>query len=326
MAENILQVKDLTIKFNIGLNIKQFTAVSHLTFDLKKGNVLGIVGESGSGKTQVALSILGLNDKNAVLSGEILYDNTNLLTLREKKLNRYRWNHIAIIFQNAMSAFNPFLKIREQLIEPLVFHKGVSEKDAEKKALELLDIVKIPDAKNRIFLYPHEFSGGMLQRIMIAMALMCNPKILIADEITSGLDVTTQIQVLKLLHDLKNELNMSLLFITHDIGVLAQIANEVLVMYCGHVMEYASTEKLINNPVHPYTQGLLKSIPNIESRSDYLDFIEGETPNFETMPAGCPFSPRCPLAQKNVLTSNPTPRSTKKIIFPLVSTTKIFRP
>ncbi len=309
MEENILQVKDLMIKFNIGLNIKQFTAVSHLTFDLKKGNVLGIVGESGSGKTQVALSILGLNDKNAVLSGEIIYDKTNLLTLSEKKLNRYRWNHIAIIFQNAMSAFNPFLKIREQLIEPLVFHKGVSEKDAEKKALELLDIVKIPDAKNRIFLYPHELSGGMLQRIMIAMALMCNPKILIADEITSGLDVTTQIQVLKLLHDLKNELNMSLLFITHDIGVLAQIANEVLVMYCGHVMEYASTEKLINNPVHPYTQGLLKSIPNIDSRSDYLDFIEGETPNFETMPAGCPFSPRCPLAQQKCFTQQP---NTKK--------------
>ncbi|MDR2402148.1 MAG: ABC transporter ATP-binding protein, partial [Cytophagales bacterium] len=208
MAETILKIKDLAIKFDIGLNIKKFPAVNNVNFELKKGNVLGIVGESGAGKSQFALSILGLNDKNATVSGEIIYNNSNLLKLTEKQLNKYRWNHIAIILQNAMSSFNPYLKIRDQLTEPLILHKGKSKEDAEKKAIEFLDLVEIPDAKNRIWFYPHEFSGGMLQRIMIAMALICNPKILIADEITSGVDATTQVQILKLLHEIQKDSEM----------------------------------------------------------------------------------------------------------------------
>lgn len=304
MSETILNVKDLSIKFDIGLNIKKFTAVNNVSFELKKGQVLGIVGESGSGKTQIALSILGLNDKNATISGNIIYNNTNLLKLTEEQINKYRWNHIAITLQNAMSAFNPYLKIRDQLIETLVLHKGMSKDDAEKKAIEFLDIVKIPDAKNRILLYPHEFSGGMLQRIMIAMALMCNPKILIADEITSGVDVTTQVQILKLLNELQQNLEMSLIFITHDIGVLSQIANEVLVMYCGHIMEYTTVKKLINMPMHPYTKGLINSIPRLDRNVDRLEFIEGETPNKNIL-SGCPFCSRCKFAQSKCFTQQP---------------------
>lgn len=305
MEETILKVKDLSIKFDIGLNIKKFTAVRNVDFELKKGHVLGIVGESGSGKSQIALSILGLCDKNASVSGEIIYKNTNLLKLSETQLNKFRWNHIAIVLQNAMSTFNPYMTLRDQLIEPLVYHKGVSVQDAERKAIELLDLVKIPDVKNRILLYPHEFSGGMLQRAMIAMALICDPKILIADEITSGVDVTTQIQILKLLHEVQRNMGMSLIFISHDLGVLSKIANEVIVMYCGHIMEYTTMKNLIYNPVSPYTKGLINSIPQLDKNSERLEYIEGETPNVDNMPAGCPFCTRCKFALPKCFTQKP---------------------
>lgn len=305
MAETILRVKDLYVKFDVGQNIKKFTAVSNVNFELQKGHVLGIVGESGSGKTQIALSILQLNDPNATISGGIIYNDTNLLRLSERQINKYRWNHISIILQNAMAAFNPYMTIRKQMIEPLVYHKGISKMDAEKKAIELLDLVKIPDAKNRILLYPNEFSGGMLQRIMIAMALMCNPKILIADEITSNVDVTTQVQILKLLHELQEDLDMSIIFIAHDIGVLSQIANEILVMYCGSIMEYTTAQKLVNDPAHPYTKGLINSIPRLDKNVDRLGFIEGETPSWDCMPLGCPFCTRCKFAYNKCFTQKP---------------------
>lgn len=305
MAETILKVKDLSIKFDIGQNIKKFTAVSNVSFDLQRGEILGIVGESGSGKSQIALSILKLNDKNANLYGNIIYNDTNLLKLSERQINKYRGNHIAIILQNAMGAFNPYLTINDQMTETLLAHKNTSKAEAEKEAIELLDLVKIPDAKNRILLYPHEFSGGMLQRIMIAMALICKPKILIADEITSNVDVTTQVQILKLLHELQRDLDMSVIFITHDIGVLTQIANRVLVMYCGHIMEYTTVQNLINNPVHPYTKGLISSIPRLDKNIESLEFIEGETPNVDNMPIGCPFCSRCKFAQGRCFTQKP---------------------
>lgn len=305
MEETILKVKDLSIKFDIGLNIKKFTAVRNVNFELKKGQVLGIVGESGAGKSQIALSILGLNDKNANVSGEIIYKNTNLVKLKENQMNKFRWNHISIVLQNAMSTFNPYMTIRDQLIEPLVYHKGMSVKDAERKAIELLDLVKIPDVKNRILLYPHEFSGGMLQRTMLAMALICDPQILIADEITSGVDVTTQVQILKLLHNLQKDMGMSLIFISHDIGVLSKIANEVIVMYCGQIMEQTTMEKLICNPVNPYTKGLINSIPQLDKNVDKLEYIEGETPNVNNMPAGCPFCTRCKFSRPKCFTQKP---------------------
>lgn len=305
MAETILKVKDLSIKFDIGQNIKKFTAVSNVNFDLQRGEILGIVGESGSGKSQIALSILKLNDKNANLYGNIIYNDTNLLKLSERQISKYRGNHIAIILQNAMGAFNPYLTINDQMIETLLAHKNTSKAEAEKEAIELLDLVKIPDAKNRILLYPHEFSGGMLQRIMIAMALICKPKILIADEITSNVDVTTQVQILKILHELQRDLDMSVIFITHDIGVLTKIANRVLVMYCGHIMEYTTVQNLINNPVHPYTKGLISSIPRLNKNIESLEFIEGETPNVDNMPIGCPFCSRCKFAQSICFTQKP---------------------
>ena len=246
-----------------------------VNLELKKGEVLGIVGESGSGKSQTVLSIMKLFGNNAIYSGQILYNGINLLNLNEKEINKYRGNEITMAFQDSMSALNPYLTIREQLIEPLIVHKHLSNDEAEKKAIQMLDIIRIKDAKRKINCYPHEFSGGMRQRVMIAMSLICHPKIFIADELTTALDVTTQNQVLKVLKELQNEIGMSIIFITHDLRVLSQIADRVIVMYCGHIMEETKIEDLFNNYLHPYTKGLLDSIPNIDNNDKELKTISG---------------------------------------------------
>lgn len=264
-----------------------------VNLELKKGEVLGIVGESGSGKSQTVLSIMKLFGNNAIYSGQILYNGVNLLNLNEKEINKYRGNEITMAFQDSMSALNPYLTIREQLIEPLIVHKHLSKDEAEKKAIQMLDIVRIKDAKGKINCYPHEFSGGMRQRVMIAMSLICHPKIFIADELTTALDVTTQNQILKFLKELQNEIGMSIIFITHDLRVLSQIADRVIVMYCGHIMEETKIEDLFNNYLHPYTKGLLDSIPNIDSNDKELKTIPGEIPQLNNIPLGCPFSTRC---------------------------------
>ncbi|AJI57365.1 hypothetical protein LA02_673 [Francisella philomiragia] len=294
MKDLALQIKDLNVGFKTDDGI--FSAVRDISFDLKKGHTLGIVGESGSGKSQTVLSLMGLLAGNAVVSGQALFHDQNLINMPVKNLNKIRGDKISMIFQDPMTSLNPYLTIHKQLLEPLTIHKGMSHKDATKKVLEILDAVQIPDAKNRLKLYPHEFSGGMRQRVVIAMALLCSPEILIADEPTTALDVTVQGQILQLLSDLQKEFNMSMLFITHDLGVVAEICHDVMVMYCGNIMEQGTVDSIFANAQHPYTKGLLNTMPSITRDVDILQTIPGETPNIYNMPKGCPFVTRCDVA------------------------------
>ncbi|AJI75454.1 hypothetical protein BZ13_1008 [Francisella philomiragia subsp. philomiragia ATCC 25015] len=294
MKDLALQIKDLNVGFKTDDGI--FSAVRDISFDLKKGHTLGIVGESGSGKSQTVLSLMGLLAGNAVVSGQALFHDQNLINMPTKNLNKIRGDKISMIFQDPMTSLNPYLTIHKQLLEPLTIHKGMSHKDATKKVLEMLDAVQIPDAKNRLKLYPHEFSGGMRQRVVIAMALLCSPEILIADEPTTALDVTVQGQILQLLSDLQKEFHMSMLFITHDLGVVAEICHDVMVMYCGNIMEQGTVDSIFANAQHPYTKGLLNTMPSITRDVDILQTIPGETPNIYNMPKGCPFVTRCDVA------------------------------
>ncbi|MBK2025509.1 ABC transporter ATP-binding protein [Francisella philomiragia] len=294
MKDLALQIKDLNVGFKTDDGI--FSAVRDISFDLKKGHTLGIVGESGSGKSQTVLSLMGLLAGNAVVSGQALFHDQNLINMPVKNLNKIRGDKISMIFQDPMTSLNPYLTIHKQLLEPLTIHKGMSHKDATKKVLEILDAVQIPDAKNRLKLYPHEFSGGMRQRVVIAMALLCSPEILIADEPTTALDVTVQGQILQLLSDLQKEFNMAMLFITHDLGVVAEICHDVMVMYCGNIMEQGTVDSIFANAQHPYTKGLLNTMPSITRDVDILQTIPGETPNIYNMPKGCPFVTRCDVA------------------------------
>lgn len=259
MKDLALQIKDLNVGFKTDEGM--FSAVRDISFDLKKGHTLGIVGESGSGKSQTVLSLMGLLAGNAVVSGQALFHDQNLINMPTKNLNKIRGDKIAMIFQDLMTSLNPYLTIHKQLLEPLTIHKGMSHKDATKKVLEMLDAVQIPDAKNRLKLYPHEFSGGMRQRVVIAMALLYSPEILIADEPTTALYVTVQGQILQLLSDLQKEFHMSMLFITHDLGVVAEICHDVMVMYCGNIMEQGTVDNIFANAQHPYTKVLLNAIP-----------------------------------------------------------------
>ena len=308
MNEIILSVKDLNLDFVV--DNKKVRILSNICFDVRKGSVVGIVGESGSGKTQTMMSILGLLPKNAIVSGEIFYNDIDLLKLSENKINEYRWNNISIAFQDSMTALNPYLTIKEQLIEPLLIHKHLGYDEAIRKALDMLDAVQISDAKKRINFYPHEFSGGMRQRVMIAMALICEPEILIADELTTALDVTVKAQIIKLLKELQEKLHMSILFITHDLGILSKIANEIIVMYCGHIMEHNTVNGIFNNPTHPYTNGLLASIPKLNDDVEELPFIPGELPRLDNIMEGCPFASRCLYATERCRNEKPTQKIT----------------
>jgi len=291
MEDLALQIKNLNVGFKTDDGV--LPAVRGISFDLKKGHTLGIVGESGSGKSQTVLSLMGLLAGNAVASGEALFHNQNLINMPMQNLNQIRGDKISMIFQDPMTSLNPYINIHKQLLEPLTIHKGISHKDATQKVLHMLDAVQIPDAKNRLKLYPHEFSGGMRQRVVIAMALLCNPEILIADEPTTALDVTVQGQIIQLLADLQREFNMSMLFITHDLGVVAEICHDVMVMYCGNIMEQDTVNDIFVNAQHPYTKGLLSTMPCINKDVDVLLTIPGETPNIHNMPKGCPFVTRC---------------------------------
>ena len=291
MEDLVLQIKDLNVGFKTDDGM--LPAVRDISFDLKKGHTLGIVGESGSGKSQTVLSLMGLLSGNAVASGEALFHGQNLINMSINNLNKIRGDKIAMIFQDPMTSLNPYLNIQKQLLEPLTVHKGMSHEEATKKVLQMLDAVQIPDAKNRLKLYPHEFSGGMRQRVVIAMALLCNPEILIADEPTTALDVTVQGQILQLLYNLQKEFNMSMLFITHDLGVVAEICHDVMVMYCGSIMEQGTVDNIFENAQHRYTKGLLNTMPSILNEVDVLQTIRGETPTIHNMPKGCPFVTRC---------------------------------
>ncbi len=296
MTDKVLEVRDLCVKFHTSAGL--VTAINGISFDLKKQETLCLVGESGSGKSVTALTIMGLLPKpgGIVSGGSILLDGENLLEYSEKKMQQIRGNRIAMIFQEPMTTLNPVYKIGFQITETLLRHRKMSKKEAMEYAEELLACVRIPDPKRRLDQYPHELSGGLRQRVMISIALACNPEILIADEPTTALDVTVQAQVLSLLEDLKARFKMSVIFITHDLGVVSQIADRIIVMYGGMKMEEGPAATFFDSPTHPYTMGLIRCTPRLSAGLDRLPTIPGVVPTLANMPKGCHFSNRCPYA------------------------------
>ena len=294
MNEALLTVRELTTVFDTPRGC--ITAVNGVSFRLRAGEVFGIVGESGCGKTQLSLSIPRLvpSPPGRIAGGEILFRGRNLLQLPESELRRIRGGEIAMIFQEPMTSLNPVYTIGRQLTEAIRLHQGANPKKARSEAVDMLRLVGIPRADELIDEYPHRFSGGMRQRVMIAMALSCSPSLLIADEPTTALDVTIQAQILELMKQLREKIGTAIILITHDLGVIAEMAEQVLVMYSGEVVEKADVETLFRSPAHPYTRGLIHSRPMIDHEKERLDFIEGSVPDPARKPPGCPFHPRCP--------------------------------
>jgi len=271
-------------------------AVNDLSLSINRGETLGIVGESGSGKSQTAFSIMGLLAPNGRTGGSVRFDGQEILGAKPKVLNKIRAERIAMIFQDPMTSLNPYMRIADQMTEVLTLHHGMSKRAALAESVRMLDAVKIPAAKERIRLFPHEFSGGMRQRVMIAMSLLCKPDLLIADEPTTALDVTVQAQIMDLLGDLQKDFGMATILITHDLGVVAGFCERVLVMYGGRVMEQGPTEPLFAEPTHPYTRGLLAAVPRVDDEDAAMKAIPGNPPNMAAPPQGCPFRPRCTYA------------------------------
>ncbi|MDC3414351.1 ABC transporter ATP-binding protein [Terrihalobacillus insolitus] len=293
--EQLLQVNDLVTQFRTAEG--NLSAVRGVSFSVNKGETLCVVGESGCGKSITSLSIMGLLPSNGeITGGSILFNNEELTTKTEDQLRRMRGNQISMIFQEPMTALNPVFTIGYQLREPLMIHRNMTKNEANRKAVELLEEVGIPDPVKKLKQFPHELSGGMRQRVMIAMALACKPSLLIADEPTTALDVTIQAEILDLIDDLKRDMDMGVVFVTHDMGVVAEIADRVMVMYAGEVVEIGNVEDIFNDPQHPYTKGLLASVPNIDEESQTFDAIPGTLPNLNEKIDGCRFHPRCPFA------------------------------
>lgn len=303
-----LLVKNLKVSF--AASKKELIAVRGISYQLNQGEILALVGESGCGKTVSALSILRLIQEppGKIVSGEILFAGKDLLKLKKKELQDLRGKDIAMIFQDPMTSLNPVLTIGEQIIETLLRHTSLSRKKAREKSFRLLEQVEIPSPKQKLDQYPHQLSGGMRQRVMIAMALSCSPRILIADEPTTALDVLIQAQILSLLKKIKNDTQMSILLITHDLGVVAEVAERVMVMYAGEIVESGSVNDLFRSPLHPYTIGLMESIPTLESTQQKLSKlkeISGTVPSLSQVPFGCPFHPRCSSAETRCKTDKP---------------------
>tara|TARA_B100001079_G_scaffold164589_1_gene141245 strand:+ start:84 stop:1058 length:975 start_codon:yes stop_codon:yes gene_type:complete len=303
-----LLVKNLKVSF--ATSKKELIAVRGISYQLNQGEILALVGESGCGKTVSALSILRLIQEppGKIVSGEIFFAGKDLLKLKKKELQDLRGKDIAMIFQDPMTSLNPVLTIGEQIIETLLRHTSLSRKKAREKSFRLLEQVEIPSPKQKLDQYPHQLSGGMRQRVMIAMALSCSPRILIADEPTTALDVLIQAQILSLLKKIKNDTQMSILLITHDLGVVAEVAERVMVMYAGEIVESGSVYDLFRSPLHPYTIGLMESIPTLESSQQKLSRlkeISGAVPSLSQVPFGCPFHPRCSAAETRCKTDKP---------------------
>jgi oligopeptide transport system ATP-binding protein len=306
MATPVLQVRNLTTRFRTERGM--VTAVDGVSFDVNAGETLAIVGESGSGKSVTAMSILRLiaSPPGRIERGEILFDGQDLLKLSDEEMRAVRGNRIAMIFQDSMSSLNPSITIGKQIAEPINLHRNASWAEAYRNARDLLGMVQIPDAQNRLSAYPHQFSGGMRQRAMIAMALACDPRLIIADEPTTALDVTVQAQILDLLKQLTRKAQTSMILITHDMGVVARYADRVAVMYGGRIVEQGPAREIFNRPTHPYTRGLLASIPRIDSDTDQpLQAIEGMPPDLSALPAGCAFGPRCRQATAECAAARP---------------------
>ena len=297
MSQPILEVDDLRTYFHTDEGVVR--AVDGISLHVNEGECLGIVGESGSGKSITQITVLGLipQPPGRIHSGRILFDGEDLLEKSDAELRKIRGNKISMIWQDPMTSLNPFLKVSRQLVEPLETHQGMSRPQARQKAIEMLEKVGIPGAAERFDQYPHQFSGGMRQRVMIAMALLCAPKLLIADEPTTALDVTIQAQILELIKQLRADFGTSVVVITHDLGVVAGMADRVVVMYAGRIMEQAPSKPLFDRPAHPYTVGLLRSVPRLDrGRTQRLIPIEGRTPDTSKPIPGCPFAPRCQWA------------------------------
>ncbi|MCE7791333.1 ABC transporter ATP-binding protein [Salipaludibacillus sp. CUR1] len=301
----LLDVKNLQTHF---ISKKQTVkAVDGIDISIKKGETVALVGESGSGKSMTSLSIMQLvpSPGGEIVGGEVNFNGRDLLKLKEKEMRKVRGNEISMIFQEPMTSLNPVLTIGEQITEVLRYHKKMSKEQARRRAVELLKLVGFSRAEEMLKDYPHRLSGGMRQRVMIAMAMSCDPKLLIADEPTTALDVTIQAQILEFMKNLTHQFETAILLITHDLGVVSEVADHVVVMYAGQVVETSDVERLFDEPKHPYTQGLLNSIPAIEGEIERLQSIKGNVPLPDEMPAGCRFAPRCPKVFDKCLTSNP---------------------
>ena len=305
--DNLLEVKNLATRFHTPEGTVY--AVNGITYHLKEGETLAVVGESGCGKSVSMLSILGLIaiPPGEIASGRALYRNKDLLNLPEKEMEQIRGKEISMVFQDPMTSLNPVLSIGRQITESLRVHFGLGQQECVDRAIGLLEAVGIPDAASRLGDYPHQFSGGMRQRVMIAMALACNPSLLIADEPTTALDVTIQAQIVELVLQMRQQMGMAIIWITHDLGVVAGIADRVIVMYAGYIVEEAEVEELYDHPLHPYTIVLLEALPRADRRRDHrLKSIPGAPPNLLVEPRGCPFAPRCEFVRERCWKENPT--------------------
>lgn len=305
MTKRILNVENLETAFYTDEGIVR--AVDNVSFHLDEGETLAIVGESGCGKTVTSLSVLRLIPfpPGKITGGHIYYKGRDLLELKEKEMRSIRGNEISMIFQEPMTSLNPVFTVGRQIMESLVFHQNMGKNDARRRSIEMIKLVGIPTPEKCADYYPHQLSGGMRQRIMIAMALACRPQILIADEPTTALDVTVQAQILRLMTDLKEKTDTSIILITHDLGIVAQIAERVIVMYAGEVVESAEVKSIFSDPLHPYTVGLLKSLPKVNEEQEKLYNIEGSVPSPKNYPKGCRFSPRCERAFEKCMTKKP---------------------
>ncbi|RKS72415.1 oligopeptide transport system ATP-binding protein [Motilibacter peucedani] len=303
----LLELEDLHVEFRTREGVAR--AVNGVSYTVEAGKTLAVLGESGSGKSVTAQAIMGILDTPPAFipKGEVRFKGRNLLRMPERERRTYRGRRIAMVFQDALSALNPVFPVGDQIGEMFRVHEGLSKRAARAKAIDAMDAVRIPAARQRVGDYPHQFSGGMRQRIMIAMAIALNPEVLIADEPTTALDVTVQAQIMDLLGELQRERNMGMILITHDLGVVADVADRIAVMYAGRIVEEASVFDIYSRPAHPYTKGLLESVPRVDEKNQRLRAVEGLPPNLMRIPSGCPFHPRCPYKQEPVCTTERPP-------------------